>query len=66
MMTEYPMPRHREAKTGTPPISSPARLDLPPFSMAFPKEPTGPKPAQRPRENSSIMPDWLMTNTKMK
>ena len=25
-----------------PPMSSPAFLDLPPFSMALPKEPTGP------------------------
>ena len=51
------MPRHRDAKTGTLPISSPARLDLPPSSMALPNEPTGPKPAQRPSENSSIIPD---------
>ena len=66
MMTEYPMARHREPITGMIPSRSPAFLLLPPFSIAFPKAPEGPVPAQRPIEISSIMPDWLMIKTKIK
>ena len=60
------MARSREPSTGTPPIHSPSFLEWPPFSMALPKAPEGPLLAQRPRENSSIMPDWQMMNAKMK
>lgn len=59
------MARHREPITGMPPSHSPIFLGWPPFSIALPKAPEGPLRAQRPRENSSIMPDWQMMKAKI-